>query len=202
MARDGPNWEGLLKWSLAHSDGTRPTNTLSEDDKRWLKEALQAQSFDVIKRMKEITLVMKIPEKDLESQGITPDNIEDLLDELQEHVESIDNANDLNTIGGLAPLIEYLKNPHANIRAKAADVLTTIVQNNPVSQKLVMEARGLEHLIANFTNDDDINVRIKALGAISSLIRHNKLGTHAFRLANGYGALREALGSENVRFQR
>lgn len=24
MAKEGPNWEGLLKWSLANSDGTRP----------------------------------------------------------------------------------------------------------------------------------------------------------------------------------
>lgn len=23
MANDGPNWQGLLKWSLAHSDGTQ-----------------------------------------------------------------------------------------------------------------------------------------------------------------------------------
>jgi hypothetical protein len=28
MAEDGPNWEGLLKWSLAHTDGTRPTRNL------------------------------------------------------------------------------------------------------------------------------------------------------------------------------
>jgi len=28
MAKDGPNWDGLLKWSLSHSDGTRPTRQL------------------------------------------------------------------------------------------------------------------------------------------------------------------------------
>ena len=28
MAKDGPNWDGLLKWSLAHSDGTRPNRNL------------------------------------------------------------------------------------------------------------------------------------------------------------------------------
>lgn len=36
----------------------------------------------------------------------------------------------------------------------------------------------------------------------SALIRHNKSGVAAFRLANGYAALRDALSSENVRFQR
>ncbi|KAI3987074.1 hypothetical protein MKX01_036864 [Papaver californicum] len=196
------NLEGILKWSLAHSDGTRPSRNISEEDKRWFMEAMQSQTVDVVKRMKEITLVMKTPENVLEEQGVTSAEIEDLLDELQEHVESIDMANDLHTIGGLVPLLEHLKNSSAGIRAKAAEVVTTIVQNNPKSQQLVMEANGLEPLLANLTSDPNVTARTKALGAISSLIRHNKPGVAAFRLANGYGALRDALSSDNVRFQR
>ncbi|XP_027335811.1 uncharacterized protein LOC113849822 [Abrus precatorius] len=202
MAKDGPNWDGLLKWSIAHSDGTRPNRNLSEEDRRWFMETMQAQTIDVVKRMKDITLVMQTPEQVLRDQGVTPADIEDMLDELQEHVESIDMANDLHSIGGLVPLLGYLKNSHARIRAKAADVVTTIVQNNPQSQQLVMEANGFEPLISNFSSDPDVNVRTKALGAISSLIRHNKPGIAAFRLANGYAALKDALTSENVRFQR
>ncbi|WJX43183.1 hypothetical protein P8452_30321 [Trifolium repens] len=202
MAKEGPNWDGLLKWSIANSDGTRQPRNLSEEDRKWFMEAMQAQTVDVVKRMKEITLVMKTPEQELENQGVTPADIEDMLDELQEHVESIDMANDLHTIGGLVPLLAYLKNSHANIRAKAADVVTTIVQNNPRSQQLVMEANGFEPLVSNFSSDPDVNVRAKALGAISSLIRHNKPGVAAFRLANGYAALKDALTSDNVRFQR
>ncbi|KAI9392417.1 hypothetical protein POPTR_006G088000v4 [Populus trichocarpa] len=202
MAKDGPNWDGLLKWSLAHSDGTSSNRNLSEEDRRWFMEAMQSKSVDVVKRMKEITLVMQTPEQVLESQGVTPADIEDLLDELQEHVEAIDMANDLHSIGGLVPLLGYLKNTHANVRAKAAEVVTTIVQNNPRSQQLVMEANGFEPLLSNFTSDPDVTVRTKALGAISSLIRHNKPGIAAFRLGNGFAALRDALGSGNVRFQR
>ncbi|KAM7526367.1 hypothetical protein LguiA_016269 [Lonicera macranthoides] len=202
MSKDGPNWDGLLKWSLAHSDGTGSSRNLSEEDKKWFMEAMQAQSIDVIKRMKEITLVMQTPEQVLQDQGVTPSDIEDMLDELQEHVEAIDMANDLHSIGGLVPLLNYLKNSHGNIRAKAADVVTTIVQNNPKSQQLVMEANGLEPLLSNFTSDPDVTARTKALGAISSLIRHNKPGVAAFRLANGYAALRDALSSDSVRFQR
>ncbi|KAH7656982.1 hsp70-interacting protein [Dioscorea alata] len=183
MAGDGVKWDGLLKWSLAHSDGTNPPRNLSEEDRKWFMEAMQAQSVDVVKRMKEITLVMKTPEDVLEAQGVTPADIQDMLDELQEHVESIDMANDLHSIGGLVPLLGYLKNSNAGIRAKAAEVVTTIVQNNPKSQQLVMEANGLEPLLSNFTSDPDETVRTKSLGAISSLIRHNKPGVAAFRLA-------------------
>jgi hypothetical protein len=39
-------------------------------------EAMQANTIDVVKRMKEITQVMKTPEDVLESQGVTPENIE------------------------------------------------------------------------------------------------------------------------------
>ncbi|KAE8692448.1 putative Zinc finger family protein [Hibiscus syriacus] len=202
MAKDGPNWDGLLKWSIANSDGTRPPRNLSEVDRKWFMEAMQSQTVDVIQRMKEITLVMKTPEQELEAQGVTAADIDDMLDELQEHVESIDMANDLHSIGGFVPLLGYLKNSRANVRAKAAEVVSTIVQNNPRSQQLVMEANGLEPLLSNFSSDPDVTVRTKALYAISSLIRHNKPGIAAFRLANGYAALRDALGTENVRFQR
>ncbi|KAL7169876.1 hypothetical protein ACSBR2_034841 [Camellia fascicularis] len=203
MAKEGgANWDGLLKWSLSHSDGTRPPRNLSEEDRRWFMEAMQAHTVDVTKRMKDITLVMQTPKQVLEAQGVTAVDIEDLLDELHEHVESIDMANDLHSIGGLVPLIGYLKNSNANIRAKAAEILTTIVQNNPKSQQLVMEANGLEPLLSNFTSDPDVTVRAKALGAISSLIRHNKPGIVAFRLANGYAVLRDALSSESAKIQR
>jgi len=74
---------------------------------------------------------------------------------------------DLHSIGGLDPLLGYLKNSHAGIRAKAAEVVSTIVQNNPKSQQLVMESNGLEPLLTNFKSDPSTNARTKALGAIS-----------------------------------
>ncbi|XVF17589.1 hypothetical protein REPUB_Repub10bG0136600 [Reevesia pubescens] len=91
--------------------------------------------------MNEITLVMQTPEQVLEAQGVTSSDLEDtvaknpnMLDGLQEHVESIDMANDLHSIGGLVPLLDNLKNSHANIRAKAVEVVSTFVLNNPWSQ--------------------------------------------------------------------
>jgi hsp70-interacting protein len=43
---------------------------------------------------------------------------------------------------------------------------------------------------------------IYTFGNLTALIRHNKPGVAAFRLANGYAALKDALTSDNVRFQR
>lgn len=49
---------------------------LSEEDRKWFMEAMQSQTLDVIKRMKEITLVMQTPEQVLEEQGVTASDIE------------------------------------------------------------------------------------------------------------------------------
>lgn len=50
--------------------------SISEEDRKWFMEAMQAQAVDVIKRMKEITLVMKTPEHVLEAQGVTTADLE------------------------------------------------------------------------------------------------------------------------------
>ncbi|XP_065015039.1 uncharacterized protein LOC108953326 isoform X2 [Musa acuminata AAA Group] len=120
-------------------------------------------------------------------------NPKEMLDELGEHVESIDMTNDLHLIGGLVPLLGYLKTSDAGIGAKDADVVTTIVQNNPRSRQLVMEP-----LLSNFTSHPDLTVHTEALGVISSLIQNNQAGIAAFDLVNGYAVLGDALCSERV----
>lgn len=48
----------------------------SDEDRKWFMEAVQAQTIDVVKRMKEITLVMQTPEQVLEAQGVTSADLE------------------------------------------------------------------------------------------------------------------------------
>lgn len=55
-------------------------------------------------------------------------------------------------------------------RARAAEVVSTVVQNNSKSQQQVIECNGLENLLINFNFDDDMKVRTKAFGAISCTI--------------------------------
>lgn len=202
MAGSGPDWQGLLKWSLANSDGTSSGRKLSDEDRKWFMEAMQNQTVDVIRRMKVISTVMNMPTEVLKAEGVSDEDLESMLEELQSHVESIDMANDLHAIGGLVPLLNYLKNPNACIRARASEVVSTIVQNNPKCQQLVMDEKGLQLLLDNFMSDPDTTVRTKSLGAISSLIRNNKPGVTAFRLGNGFVGLKDALTSDNSRLQR
>ncbi|GBG59918.1 hypothetical protein CBR_g66724 [Chara braunii] len=202
MAGKGPDWAGLLKWSVKQSDGTRPSRQISEEDRKWFQEAMSAQTIDVIKRMKEITMVMNIPSETLQEQGVTVEELESMLEELQDHVECIDMANDLHAIGGLKPLLGFLHSKEPCLRARAAEVVSTMVQNNPKSQQNIMNAGGLEPLIYNFTSDEDVLVRTKSLGAISQLIRHNKAGLEAFRMSAGFSKLKEAMTSDHPKLRR
>jgi hsp70-interacting protein len=66
----------------------------SEEDRKWFMEAMQANTVDVVQRMKEITQVMKTPEDILESQGVTPENIEGIVWSLLILPESIHRCTD------------------------------------------------------------------------------------------------------------
>jgi hsp70-interacting protein len=48
----------------------------SDEERRWFNEAMQSQFLDVIKRMKEIALVMSMPVPVLEAQGVTVEELE------------------------------------------------------------------------------------------------------------------------------
>ena len=54
---DRSNWNAILKWSMAQQgDGTssEPAREISEEDRRWLLDAMASGFIDEIKRMKDI----------------------------------------------------------------------------------------------------------------------------------------------------
>jgi hsp70-interacting protein len=48
----------------------------SDEERRWFNDAMQSQVLDVIKRMKEIAMVMSMPVPVLEAQGVTVEELE------------------------------------------------------------------------------------------------------------------------------
>ena len=90
----GPNWLGLLQWSLAHSDGTRPTSEvkkMGEEDRKWLEAVMRDNVKDEPARMNEImTEIVAM----LESQSCVEneEKIEFMLEELRDMTEQIDMA--------------------------------------------------------------------------------------------------------------
>lgn len=106
---------------------------MSESDKKWLEEALQSVTVDEVKRMRELGAILERPEVD-ESERFAA------LEELQDFVESIDNAKNLFAIGAFDAVVRCLGGDASpKLRRAAAATLSTVVQNNPKAQEWAMD---------------------------------------------------------------
>lgn len=166
--------------------------------------------------MKELSEVLK---NDVE----TSENKLIALDELSDLVESIDNAKNLFMVDGVAPLIQCIRGTVLTdssededaLRRRAAEVLTTVVQNNPRAQQWAREGGAtLNELIValvSIANDSErvlqtlrekpgdphlsklaekkISTRASLVSAISALVRDNAAGQRDLVSSNSGKAL-------------
>lgn len=101
-----PDWNGLLAWSTKYHDGTKPSEfkPMSDEDKKWLTEAMKAYTFDDTNKMKTTCEYMI---KDIES-GFTMEGAQTIMEDLEEIIEIHErNSTNLARSGGLASLINY-----------------------------------------------------------------------------------------------
>ena len=99
-----PDWNGLLAWSSKYHDGTKPSEVqmMSEEDKKWLEEAMKQYTFSDTDKLK--TLCDQMAE-DIE-KGFADEGLEDKLYELEDVIQIHDrNSTNLARCGGLASLI-------------------------------------------------------------------------------------------------
>uniref|UniRef100_A0A3B6ISF2 Nucleotide exchange factor Fes1 domain-containing protein n=1 Tax=Triticum aestivum TaxID=4565 RepID=A0A3B6ISF2_WHEAT len=184
------SWARLLKWSLSYMDGARPSRDISEEEQRWLAEAVERHmAEDVVGRLREIALLMRTPLSVLEAQGITPEDIEDLLAELQVHVESIDIANALirnnkpgvaafRLANGYAGLRDALNTESARFQRKALS-LTHYLLSESHSDCSVFAQLGFPRLMMRLVSSDDSGVREAALGGLLELAKDTTLGNRS-----------------------
>ena len=110
--------------------------------------------------MGEIAEILVKPEPTLDplvstssSSDILPSIIEDkldALDELEGIVESIDNAKNLFIIGGFDPLLDCIRSSqYSELRSRACDVFSVVVQNNPKAQAWALQHSGCLTVICN-----------------------------------------------------
>jgi hsp70-interacting protein len=210
-------WLGLLKWSLNHVDGTVPSSEspgfkeMSAEDKAFLEEVMKNGIIDEGKRMKTIlsSLVgylenilqqqQKVSESDTTEEPISEDEASTLLIELRDIVEQIDYAKSFAAMGGIKFLIgcsaEKERIPKA-IRSGCLKVLSTLCQNNPPVQYMMLEqgtiVKLLEMYFAEFPSQQqgegnaqllaDTSLRANIVQAMSSSIRNHETAEKIFRM--------------------
>ncbi|KAI0398067.1 nucleotide exchange factor Fes1-domain-containing protein [Xylariaceae sp. FL0594] len=139
------NLNELLKWSIENStradDTTESTNAPRSTLTPELMAALMGGPSDAELMVASMQAIQSDdPEISLSSKVTAFDNLEQLI-------ESLDNANLLSKLGLWTPLLECLAHPEAEIRKMAAWCTGTAVQNNEPCQERLVAHGGVERLV-------------------------------------------------------
>jgi hsp70-interacting protein len=81
---------------------------------------------------------MKASMNTITSTDATLGNKLTAFDDLEQLIETIDNANNLEVLGLWTPLVQQLQNEEPELRRMAAWCIGTAVQNNPKAQERVI----------------------------------------------------------------
>ncbi|KAI1099871.1 Fes1-domain-containing protein [Jackrogersella minutella] len=215
MAGMDKNLNELLKWSIENSVPSdpsapapaRPQTSLSPEA---LAAIMGGPSDAELMQASVAHITSSDPEITLESKLTAFDNLEQL-------VESLDNANLLSRLGLWTPLLELLGHEEDALRLMAAWCVGTAVQNNAPSQERLVALGGVERLVkmalgerlprgdettgeAVASSEESQDVRRKAVYALSSAVRNYQpaLDVAAKELRNRGEEVQEGINAEDM----
>lgn len=216
-------WLGLLKWTLAHQDGTRPSDEsmtpMSKEDREFLEKVMKEGIIDENERMKvilqEFSKAMDYyrsqqqpPKNDVEEMKeeppISTEDLEDLLQELRDIVENIDWARAFVSIKGLNYLMGAITvTPDGagvdaipeSIRNLCLGILATLAQNNPPVQKELLEMGAIKALSDLFLAEHTpVTTKARIMQSLSAVVRNDELTEGVFdRLPQSPGLMVQGL---------
>jgi hsp70-interacting protein len=131
-----PGLNSLLKWGIQNSEASRtgaaavdqPPPQIDTEALRRLMTGMSGPS-DADLMLQSMQVICN-DEAELENKVIAFDNLEQLI-------ENLDNANNLESLGLWMPLVEQLENKESELRFYAAWCCGTAVQNNIKTQERV-----------------------------------------------------------------
>jgi len=136
-----PNLNHLLKWSIENSEASRndpaSTNAEIERDDSPAGRSLNAEALKALMGGPSDAQLMQESMKAIRSPDISLDNKLVAFDNLEQLIENIDNANNMESLGLWTPLMGQLDSEEADMRRMAAWCLGTAVQNNVKAQERV-----------------------------------------------------------------
>jgi hypothetical protein len=168
---DDPRLNELLKWSIEQSDATKNDPNAPPPKTQLTPELLASlmggpSDADLMRASMEIITSDNAEEVSLDDKLVAFDNFEQLI-------ENLDNANNIANLSLWTPLLEQLKHEEREMRKMAAWCVGTAVQNNEKTQERLLAVGGVPMLVDLATKEDEpINVRRKAVYALSSAVRN------------------------------
>eukprot|EP00047_Mylnosiga_fluctuans_P020919 m.97823 g.97823 ORF g.97823 m.97823 type:complete len:338 (+) comp8680_c0_seq2:90-1103(+) len=161
-----PTLQEALRW-LIEAKGDQPTQAtqpLNEADEQFLRGALGAMQGNT-EETKGFIRTISDPSAD-------PDALCEALDCLLELSEDIDFAIALEHMNAVAPIVRLAReHEDTEVQSRALDLVATAAQNNPQAQRAFQSHNSLTVAVHHMKTSSDINVRLKAVRAASSLVR-------------------------------
>ncbi|KAL6601256.1 hypothetical protein ACP70R_044476 [Stipagrostis hirtigluma subsp. patula] len=193
--------DSMLQWAIGNSDPEKLKEKAADVQKLSADELLKRRQ-EIKELMEKLKMpsdadLMKIAIADLNNSSIPLEDRQRALQELLVLVEPIDNANDLDKLGGLLPVIQELNNANEEIRISSAWVLGKASQNNALVQNQILGYGALARLV-KMGYSTSTEEAAKALYAISALVRDNINGQEAFSSENGSVMLKHILASSSI----
>ncbi|XP_033106118.1 hsp70-binding protein 1-like [Anneissia japonica] len=115
------------------------------------------------------------------------------LEQLQELCQTIDNASDFHKIGGTEILKDLLADPNSEVQWNTAELIAMVSQNNPYSQTVLLNHKIMPLLFKLVDRDEASIVKIKALYALSCMVRDHKQCLEEFSELDGFSYLVRAM---------
>ncbi|XP_063216243.1 hsp70-binding protein 1-like [Bacillus rossius redtenbacheri] len=167
---------------------------LDQERRLFLEQALKSLAVYVVDML--VRAVKVLHKASTLSLDDDPSECEAALDDILDHVDHIDFANDFHKIGGFSILPSCLNSPHVSVRWRTAQLVGELTQNNRYCQHHALEVGLLPALLSLLDCDPDQVVRVKALYAVSCLVRNNEQALKIFREHDGFSVLLRALQSD------
>ncbi|KAI0201098.1 nucleotide exchange factor Fes1-domain-containing protein [Astrocystis sublimbata] len=141
------NLNDLLRWSIENTPTGEPSST--PDTSSAPRSTLTPEALASLMGGPSDADLMLASMQHIASADpdITLDSKLTAFDNLEQLIESLDNANLLSKLGLWTPLLACLGNPEAEIRVMAAWCVGTAVQNNEPCQERLVALGGVERLV-------------------------------------------------------
>ncbi|KAF7653028.1 hypothetical protein LDENG_00088570 [Lucifuga dentata] len=208
------NLQGVLQLAVdaGSASDAAPLEPMSEERKEWLREALSEVckgQMDEVEQMKQCLAVLckeRVSEQEKEGEEEMDEEEEDeresAFEALSELCENLDNARDLMVLGGLDLCVsQYLCHTQSGLRWRAAQLIASCAQNMPQVQIHLLSIGTLPKLLQLTDSDLNPTVRVKALYAVSCLVREQEAGLQAFLSHDGFSVLMRGMQSDNEKLR-
>lgn len=134
---------------------------MDPERRQFLEDALKSMSIDIVAEMHRICGIL-VSDEASENDKLAA------MSQLRDYVENSDTANDFCKIGGLPILMKCLDSDITSLRESTARTIGAMSQNNPFSQKELMDQQFIPKLIKLM---HDPQMGAKALYGLSGIIR-------------------------------